>query len=149
MDDADLPDPAVAAEVRALTGTTFPTRRLQAAYLSWTFRRIVAEAPPNVHVQVHRGRAADLRDRPDGGQDVVLDDGEVLVADAVVLSLGHVDADADPAAAALTPSSPLATGSFYLPPAYTADEDLSAVARGRRRDRSRHRVSPSSTSSCC
>jgi uncharacterized NAD(P)/FAD-binding protein YdhS len=129
VDGADLPDPDVAAEVRALTGTTFPTRRLQAAYLNWTFRRIVTDAPSNVRVVVHSGRAVDLSDRPDGRQDVTLDDGAVFVADVVVLALGHVDADADPAASQLVEFADR-HGLFYLPPSYTADEDLSGVPAG-------------------
>lgn len=129
VDDGDLPDPAVAEEVRSLTGSTFPTRRLQAAYLDWTFRRIVSEAPPNVEVRVHGGRAVDVEDRPDGRQRVVVDTGRVITADVVVLALGHLDADPDPESARLAGFAER-HGRHYLPPSYTADEDLSAIPAG-------------------
>ena len=95
VDSSDLADAEVAAEVASLTGQTFPTRRLQAAYLAWTFRRIVEDAPEGVAVVVHQARGEDVRDRDDGRQEVVLDDGTVLEADAVVLALGHVEAAPD------------------------------------------------------
>lgn len=129
VDVGDLADGAIADEVRALTPSTFPTRRLQAAYLDWTFRRIVAEAPANVDIRIHRARAVDLDERADGRQRVTLDTGQVIAADVVALALGHVDAHPDPEAVGLARFAER-HGRYYLPPSYTADEDLSAIPAG-------------------
>ncbi|MFD9126196.1 FAD/NAD(P)-binding protein [Kitasatospora sp. NPDC059571] len=121
-------DPELAAELRALAPTDFPTRRVQSAYLDWVFRRAVAELPAHVTVTVHRDTAYAVTGPPDGPQRVRLSD-RVLTADRVVLALGHLDsapeerhrADAGFAAR---------HGRFHLAPAYSADADLSAVRPG-------------------
>ena len=43
-DVADL-GPELAAELRALTAATFPSRRLQSAYLGWVLRHVIADLP--------------------------------------------------------------------------------------------------------
>ncbi len=50
-------EPAVLAEIHGLTGQTFPSRRLQSAYLRWTCRRALAALPPSVTVHEHRTTA--------------------------------------------------------------------------------------------
>jgi hypothetical protein len=121
---------ALTEEARQLTGTTFPTRRLQSAYLSWVYRQVLDRLPAGVTVTVHQARATDIDDREDGSQLVSLDKGAApLVADFVVLALGHVDVD--PAEehqllAAFARKHELA----YLPPAYSADIDLSSFRPG-------------------
>lgn len=130
VDDADLPTPEVAAEVRALTGMTFPTRRLQAAYLDWVFRRVVAHAPANVTVALHQHRAESIADGPDGRQLVCLSGrSEPLVADAVVFAMGHLDVEPDDTSAAIAAFADR-HGLYYLPPAYTADLDLTGIPAG-------------------
>src|SRR3712207_5528267 len=44
-EDVDDLSPELAAELRALTASTFPTRRLQSACLAWVLRTVVAGAP--------------------------------------------------------------------------------------------------------
>ena len=63
------------SEVRALTATSFPTRRLQSAYLSWVFDHVVASLPEGVSVCVHPASVVDVGEEPDGRQTVTLDDG--------------------------------------------------------------------------
>ncbi|MBC3993563.1 FAD/NAD(P)-binding protein [Streptomyces sp. AC563] len=122
--------PELAAEVDALTGRTFATRRLQSAYLRWVYERAVAALPAGVELRVHRRRAVRLTGPRDGAQRVWLEGRELpLVADAVALALGHLDAEPDAREREL--------GSFaarhrltYLPPEYTADSDLRALRPG-------------------
>ncbi|MEU8515855.1 FAD/NAD(P)-binding protein [Kitasatospora sp. NPDC048722] len=124
----EVADPAVRAELRTLAPTDFPTRRAQSAYLDWVFRRAVADLPPHVTVTVHRDTVRRIDGPADGPQTVHLGD-RTLTADHVALTLGHLDstphprhdADADFAAR---------HGRFHLPPAYTADTDLSRPAPG-------------------
>ncbi|MFE2411311.1 FAD/NAD(P)-binding protein [Kitasatospora sp. NPDC059408] len=124
----EVADPAVRAELRTLAPTDFPTRRAQSAYLDWVFRRAVADLPPHVTVTVHRDTVRRIDGPADGPQTVHLGD-RTLTADHVALTLGHLDstphprhdADADFAAR---------HGRFHLPPAYTADADLTGLAPG-------------------
>jgi hypothetical protein len=123
-----LGDDDLTAEVRQLGGTTFPTRRLQSAYLAWVYDRVIDELPPCITVTVHRARATGLSDGPDGRQVVALTSGEdPIVVDIVVLALGHLDREP------IDGEAQLATFAqrwdlYYLPPAYTADADLSGIA---------------------
>ena len=86
-----------------MTGTSFPTRRVQSAYLEWFHRNVLASLPPEVEVIVHSAKAVDVRDDGDGRQSVHLEGGAApLVVDAVVLALGHLDSQPDAQSAGLT-----------------------------------------------
>jgi uncharacterized NAD(P)/FAD-binding protein YdhS len=89
---------------------------------------VVAAGEPEVRVHRHRQRAVDVRPRPDGA-DVVLADGRVLAADAVLLAQGHLDARPSTAERA-TERWAAARGLTYMPPGYTADVDLSGLRPG-------------------
>lgn len=126
-DAADL-GPELAAELRALTAATFPSRRLQSAYLGWVLRHVVAGLPAGVRAHVHRCRAVGLTDDGDT-QLLALEGGGTLRVDAAVLASGHLDAtptddERDLAARAA------AAGLRYLPPEQTTDSDLSLIAPG-------------------
>ncbi|GAB2830328.1 FAD/NAD(P)-binding protein [Streptomyces daliensis] len=131
--DGDVPapeDPALAAEIRALRGTDFPTRRLQSAYLNWVYERAAAALPPGIRLRHHRRRAVRLTGPREGRQRVWLEGSAVpLVADLVVLALGHLDAEPDAEQRALARFA-AAHGLVHLPPAFTADADLSALRPG-------------------
>lgn len=120
---------ALADEIRGLTGTTFPSRRVQSAYLDWFHRQVLASLPPEVEVVVHPATAVDVRDDADR-QAVHLDGGaEPLIVDAVVLALGHLDSEPDVASArhaAFAAEHEL----VHLAPGHTAELDLSAIAPG-------------------
>ena len=51
---AEITTPAVAAEIRAIEPTTFPSRLVQSAYLAWFRRHVQASALPNIDVVEHR-----------------------------------------------------------------------------------------------
>src|SRR5690349_17157972 len=55
-EDARDLGPELAAELHALTAATFPSRRLQSAYLSWVLRHVVDGMPAGVRVHVHECR---------------------------------------------------------------------------------------------
>ena len=57
--DPDALGPELAAELRAVTAATFPSRRLQSAYLDWVLRDVIAGLPPGMRVQLHRTRPPD------------------------------------------------------------------------------------------
>ncbi|WP_281275483.1 FAD/NAD(P)-binding protein [Saccharothrix australiensis] len=131
---ADVPavglDPAVRAELAALEPTSFPSRRVQSAYLKWFHERAVAGLPPGSSVHVHATKAVRLTGSSRQRQRVWLADRtEPLVADVVVLALGHLDAEPVPEHRWLAAYAE-EHGLTYLPPGYTADVDLSAVRPG-------------------
>ena len=128
-----LDDPALAAEAATVGPLEFPTRRLASAYLGWAFDRTLSRLPEGVVVHTHAQRAVDLlpAGHPDGtGRDVVvLEDGELLAVDAVVLTNSHVDVAPAPPFAALADFA-VEHELRYLPPGYAGDLDLSAVPAG-------------------
>ena len=130
LSEADLADwpPELAAELRAVTASTFPSRRLQSRYLAAVLRAVVADLPDNVRVHVHAARATGLTER--AGRQVLAVEGEpALTVDAVVLASGHLDATPAPDEQALVDAA-TARGLRYLPPEQTTDSDLSVVEPG-------------------
>ena len=129
----ELPDDALRAEADALVPITFPTRRLGGEYLAWAYQRAVGRFGADVEVVEHRASAVDVVDiDPDvegGRQEVRLDDGTAVVADAVVLTLGHLDAAPTGEAAGLAEFAER-NGLAYLPPAYGTEVDLSMFRPG-------------------
>lgn len=126
-DVADL-GPDLAAELHTLTAATFPSRRLQSAYLCWVLRHVIADLPAAVRVHVHECRATGLTD--DGAAQLVhLDGGAILRVDAVILASGHLDATPTDAELDLATRAS-AAGLRYLPPEQTTDSDLSSIEPG-------------------
>ncbi|MDH6143607.1 hypothetical protein P3T35_005642 [Kitasatospora sp. GP30] len=121
-------DPGVAAELAALAPTDFPTRRAQGAYLDWVFRRTVADRPEHITVTVHRASVVSLAGPTDGPQEVRLTN-TTLLADQVVLTLGHLASAPDSRHQAMADFA-ARHGLFHLPPAFSSDVDLSGLAPG-------------------
>lgn len=128
LPDVEIDDPDLLAEVEALRGDSFPTRRLQSLYLDWFWRRTVAIAPPGVEVRWQPGTVQWVDDVPDGWE-VALADGTRLGADVVVYSLGHNGREPESTALDLSGAA-AAAGFSYLEPAFTADADFSRLAPG-------------------
>ncbi|MFH8572186.1 FAD/NAD(P)-binding protein [Streptomyces sp. NPDC017993] len=122
--------PHLTAAVEALGPRDFAGRRLQSAYLSWVHDRSVAALPPRIAVHEHRRTAVRVSGPRDGRQQVWLEGRpEPLVADAVVLTLGHLESAPSPEQRTLTAFADRHQLT-YLPPAFTADSDLSALRPG-------------------
>ncbi|WIX80957.1 FAD/NAD(P)-binding protein [Amycolatopsis carbonis] len=115
------------AEFDALAGTDFPTRRLQSLYLRWFYEKVLAELPPGIEVVEHASSAIAIDDGPP--QRVRLDDGSELTADAVLLTVGHLDATPDQGENALAAFAERRDLAYY-PAGYTADVDYSGVPAG-------------------
>ncbi|GAA5089323.1 FAD/NAD(P)-binding protein [Microbacterium yannicii] len=126
LPDVEL-DELSAAEARALAPDGFPTRRLHSHYLDWFFRTTVAGAPAGVTVRQHADTVAAVRPAAVGERHlVVLASGTEIVTDAVAYCLGHTERELDPGSAALAAAS-ARSGLVYVPPAFTADADLSVI----------------------
>ncbi|WP_269856169.1 FAD/NAD(P)-binding protein [Streptomyces sp. RPT161] len=124
------PPPELAEEIGGLRADGFPSRRVQSAYLGWVYEQAVAALPPGVRVHRHPYRAVRVTGPLDGRQRVWLDGvAAPLTADLVVLALGHLDSEPDPEQRALSAFA-ARHGLVHLPPAYTADTDLSALRPG-------------------
>ena len=127
---AEAADELLAAEIAGLTAQSFPTRRLQSAYLDWFTRHAIAEfASAGGEIVVHESSANQVDDLADGGQRVVLDNGERIDVDLVLYALGHAGTVPEPEHADLVAFA-AKNSLFYLPPAYTADADTNGIAAG-------------------
>ncbi|MFI5755932.1 FAD/NAD(P)-binding protein [Streptomyces sp. NPDC051569] len=122
--------PGLRAEIAALTGQAFPSRRVQSAYLSWVHERAAAALPPHITIHRHPTRALRVSGPRDGRQHVRLEGrAEPLPADAVVLTLGHLDGEPDAEQRELAAFA-RRHRLVHLPPDFTADSDLSALPAG-------------------
>ncbi len=135
---AELGATDLEAEIAAIDGMTFPTRRVQSAYLEWFHRHVLASLPDGVEVVIHRAEAVDITDAPDGmgadgadGRQVITLAGGAgsFAADVVVLALGHLDAEPDEQGVAFERFAQR-HGAVYVGPGHTADLDLSVLAPG-------------------
>ncbi len=126
-------DEQTLAEARALGPNTYPTRAFYGCYLHDSFQRVVAGAPEQVTVLVHRSRAvamADTNGVPGGPQGIRLEDGTRLNRlDAIVMAQGHVPARLT-AREAKTASLARIHHLGYLTPANPADVDVSEIQPG-------------------
>ncbi|MFJ9587638.1 FAD/NAD(P)-binding protein [Streptomyces acidicola] len=117
-------------EWAAVGGRTFAGRQLQGAYLAWVYEQTVAALPPGIRVHRHTRRALRVSGPREGRQQVWLEGRpRPLLADLVVLTQGHLDAEPDDEQRALAVYA-REHGLVYLPPDFTADSDLSALAPG-------------------
>ncbi|MEU0058857.1 FAD/NAD(P)-binding protein [Streptomyces sp. NPDC006334] len=117
-------------EWAGVDGRLFADRQLQGSYLSWVHEQAVAALPPEVTVHYHRRRAVRVGGPREGRQQVWLEGRpRPLLADLVVLALGHLDSEPDEEQRALA-SYADEHGLVHLPPDFTADSDLSALRPG-------------------
>lgn len=117
-------------EWAGIDGTTFADRQLQGGYLRWVHEQAVAALPPSIRVHHHPRRALRVSGPREGRQQVWLEGRpRPLLADLVVLGLGHLDAELDDEQRSLAAYA-VEHGLVHLPPDFTADSDLSALAPG-------------------
>lgn len=117
-------------EWAAIEGSTFADRQLQGSYLRWVHEEAVAALPPGVTVHHHPRRALRISGPRDGRQQVWLEGSpDPLLADLVVLALGHLDAELDVDQRELAAYA-RAHDLVHLPPDFTADSDLTSLAPG-------------------
>ncbi len=118
---------AIRAEAATLGPDDYPSRAFYGSYLQWTRRRIMRTAPPSVSFSLHQASAVDIRDTPDGRQEVVLDTTESIGdLQAVVLALGHLPHQLGDAELALSRFADR-HGLCYIAPSNPADVSLDAV----------------------
>ncbi|MFJ3585436.1 FAD/NAD(P)-binding protein [Streptomyces sp. NPDC090127] len=124
-----LPGPTV-HEWAGGDARAFVSRRAHSGYLRWAYERAVAALPAGVVVHHHRRTALRVAGAWNGRQTVWLEGLDTpLAADAVILAQGHLDAEPDQEQRELAAHA-TRHGLQYLPPAYTADSDLSRLAPG-------------------
>ncbi|MEU6393742.1 FAD/NAD(P)-binding protein [Streptomyces sp. NPDC046939] len=123
------PGPAL-HEWAGIDGRVFADRRSQGRYLRWVYEKAVAALPDGVVVHHHARRALRVDGPRDGRQQVWLEGRtRPLLGDAVLLAQGHLDAELDDEQRELRAYA-LRNGLVHLPPDFTADSDLSALAPG-------------------
>ncbi|WP_051298914.1 FAD/NAD(P)-binding protein [Arthrobacter castelli] len=115
-------------ELAGLDAAGFASRALYGRYLRWMFECLAAHCRGDVSLTVHATEAVRVNQTA-GGLEIELNDGPDLVADSVVLALGHLPAGLRPDQQALL-SSAARLGLRYRPPAIPADVDWSAFPAG-------------------
>lgn len=120
-------DARLERELHEVTGSSFPTRRLNSAYLEWAYREIVSRAAPAASVRWARDRAVSVEGASPAR--VTLASGDVLEADLVLHTIGHNGTEPSPAAQRLAGFAE-AHGLAYVPPAFTADVDFDWLPPG-------------------
>ncbi|PJJ62322.1 FAD/NAD(P)-binding protein [Compostimonas suwonensis] len=129
--DVAVPDDRLLAELRALEGTSFPTRRLQSLYLDWFHRRTVEALGESVVVREHREAASRVVEASDGEQHVLLESGKRLDVDVVLYALGHNGREPSEEHRGLQAFA-ARHELLYVAPAFTADAELRAINPGQR-----------------
>ncbi|WP_017241577.1 FAD/NAD(P)-binding protein [Streptomyces sp. SS] len=118
------------AEWAGIDGRTFPTRPQQGAYLRWAYERARDALPAGVTVHEHRTTALRIGGPREGRQRVWLAGAAApLLADLVVLTVGHLDAEPDREQRELAGFA-ARHRLVHLPPDFTADTDLAALPAG-------------------
>src|SRR5437763_3162569 len=84
------PDECSATGGRPVQPDDFVARRLMGEYLQWFYRELVADVPAGVELVHHATLGVDLVPRRDGTEELRLADGRTVLADHVILTLGHV-----------------------------------------------------------
>ncbi|MGN9816881.1 FAD/NAD(P)-binding protein [Streptomyces sp. SD11] len=113
-----------------LDGRHFADRQRQGTYMRWVYERTLAALPPGIRVRHHPHRAVRVGGPREGRQQVWLEGRpRPLLADLVVLALGHLDAELDEEQQELAAYA-RAHDLVHLPPDFTADSDLSALGPG-------------------
>jgi uncharacterized NAD(P)/FAD-binding protein YdhS len=121
---------AVAEEAASLGPDDYPSRAFYGSYLQWARDRIIWTAPPAVSFESHQATAVDVRDTPDGLQEVVLNTGETIGdLQAVVLALGHMPHRLGEPEAAMSRVADQ-HGLRYITPSNPADVSLDAIPAG-------------------
>jgi len=128
LSGVEIHDAGVWGEVQSLRGDSFPTRRLQSCYLHWFWRTTVAAAPEWVSVRWRQDSVTAVQDQG-SGYSIDLAGGDRLSADTVVYAVGHTARRPTGATSALIDKA-TSQGLRYIPPAFTADADYSAIAPG-------------------
>ncbi|NEB79404.1 FAD/NAD(P)-binding protein, partial [Streptomyces sp. SID14478] len=124
-----LPGPAL-HEWAGIDGSVFADRRRQGDYLRWAYEKAVAGLPGGVVVHLHARRALRVSGPRHGRQQVWVEGRpRPLLADLVLLTQGHLDAELDDEQNELSLYAQR-HGLVHLPPDFTADSDLSALAPG-------------------
>ncbi|MGI5453588.1 FAD/NAD(P)-binding protein [Streptomyces sp. CA-249302] len=117
-------------EWAGIDGSVFADRQLQGSYLRWVHERAVVGLPPDVTVHHHPRRALRISGPREGRQQVWLEGrSRPLLADLVVVAIGHLDAELDEQQGELAEYA-RTHGLVHLPPDFTADSDLSALKPG-------------------
>ena len=82
-------DCRVGREGEPIQPTDYLPRRLMGEYLVWFYDTLLADAPQNLEIVRHYAAAVDISPEIGGRESVLLDNGEAVSVDHVVLTSGH------------------------------------------------------------
>lgn len=122
-------DPLLEREIDEIQAGDFPTRRLNNAYLSWTYLEVLRRASDRATVTWHEDLV--VASHPNGKTQhaVQLRSGKVLTADIVLYALGHNGSILSSNSQRIAKFADQ-HGLRYVPPAFTADIDFDWLSGG-------------------
>ncbi|WP_449276814.1 FAD/NAD(P)-binding protein [Leucobacter sp. GX24907] len=121
-------DELLEREIEVATGESFPTRRLNNAYMAWMFEEVLDRAAPSLKARWLRDSAIAV-EHSGPGHEVRLASGSAVEADIVIHAVGHNGSDPSGESIALTDFAER-HGLGYVAPAFTADIDYEWLPAG-------------------
>jgi hypothetical protein len=118
-------DEPIRCEIRSIGLGDYPSRALYGHYLNWCFDRAAASLPSGATLRVHRDRVVDCLPHEDGSQELLLESGETLLADAVAFALGWLQGPDSPADSAL--KSRKHESAIWIRPENPIDQQLDMI----------------------
>lgn len=115
-------------EISRLTPNNYTSRALFGVYAQWFFEKLqrVSQTTP-AKITVHQTTVTQLSSRPTEGYELTLADGQLLEADQVVLTPGHLAAKPTELETQFAALAKNKADRHYLPPMHPSDAPLASI----------------------
>lgn len=113
-------------ELTRINPNRFTSRALFGVYGQWFFEHLGAHVPANVTLSYERRSVADVV-KQDNQYTVTIDGTDTIIADQVVMALGHVDNSLNDEEQAFADAAAGNANMLYVAPTHPSEADLDAV----------------------
>lgn len=113
-------------ELTRINPNRFTSRALFGVYGQWFFEHLGAHVPANVTLSYERRSVTDVV-KQDNQYTVTIDGTDTIIADQVVMALGHVDNSLNDEEQALADAAAGNANMLYVAPTHPSEADLDAV----------------------
>ena len=113
-------------ELTRINPNRFTSRALFGVYGQWFFEHLGAHVPANVTLSYERRSVTDVV-KQDNQYTVTIDGTDTIIADQVVMALGHVDNSLNDEEQAFADAAAVNANMLYVAPTHPSEADLDAV----------------------
>lgn len=113
-------------ELTRINPNRFTSRALFGVYGQWFFEHLGAHVPANVTLSYERRSVTDVV-KQDNQYTVTIDGTDTIIADQVVMALGHVDNSLNDEEQAFADAAAVNASMLYVAPTHPSEADLDAV----------------------